>query len=327
MSLICIKVRKKKEEERCLSFGRGNFKFLKPDRREKGEQKRTRQESLILCITFSSHQTRKRKVTMAEQQQQEDKIKIGVLALQGSFREHCSMIRRCGGEAVEIRSASQLEGCQGMIIPGGESTTMANIARRWNLFDALREFEDEGERCVWGTCAGLIFLADRIEQGAKQGGQELLGGINVDVSRNFFGSQIDSFETTIPCDIPGCSENDVKCRAIFIRAPAIKKVGENVEVLAKYYLSGEKKKEMGVDIESVVVAVKQKNLLATSFHPELTSDLRWHELFMRMSKGCKPFQSKLAKVGEDRKPEEFQPLYAHPDLPVFKDQVIADVMK
>ena len=72
------------------------------------------------------------------------------------------MIRRCGGEAVEIRSASQLEGCQGMIIPGGESTTMANIARRWNLFDALREFEDEGERCVWGTCAGLIFLADRI---------------------------------------------------------------------------------------------------------------------------------------------------------------------
>lgn len=258
--------------------------------------------------------------------EQEDKIKIGVLALQGSFREHCSMIRRCGGEAVEIRSASQLEGCQGMIIPGGESTTMANIARRWNLFDALREFEDEGERCVWGTCAGLIFLADRIEQGAKQGGQELLGGINVDVSRNFFGSQIDSFETTIPCDIPGCSENDVKCRAIFIRAPAIKKVGENVEVLAKYYLSEEKKKEMGVDMESVVVAVKQKNLLATSFHPELTSDLRWHELFMRMSKGCKPFQSKLAKVGEDRKPEEFQPLYTHPDLPVFKDQVIADVM-
>ena len=94
----------------------------------------------------------------------------------------------------------------------------------------------------------------------------LLGGIDVDVSRNFFGSQIDSFETTIPCDIPGCSENDVNCRAIFIRAPAIKKVGENVEILAKYYLSEEKKKEMGVDIESVVVAVKQKNLLATSFH-------------------------------------------------------------
>lgn len=274
----------------------------------------------------TSQKEKEKCVTMAIEQQ-EDKIKIGVLALQGSFREHCSMIRRCGGEAVEIRSASQLEGCQGMIIPGGESTTMANIARRWNLFDALREFEDEGERCVWGTCAGLIFLADRIEQGAKQGGQELLGGINVDVSRNFFGSQIDSFETTIPCDIPGCSENDVKCRAIFIRAPAIKKVGENVEVLAKYYLSEEKKKEMGVDIESVVVAVKQKNLLATSFHPELTSDLRWHELFMRMSKGCKPFQSKLAKVGEDRKPEEFQPLYTHPDLPVFKDQVIADVMK
>jgi len=284
--------------------------------------------SLFSLSSHHTHQTSQQEkekcVTMAIEQ--EDKIKIGVLALQGSFREHCSMIRRCGGEAVEIRSASQLEGCQGMIIPGGESTTMANIARRWNLFDALREFEDEGERCVWGTCAGLIFLADRIEQGAKQGGQELLGGINVDVSRNFFGSQIDSFETTIPCDIPGCSENDVKCRAIFIRAPAIKKVGENVEVLAKYYLSEEKKKEMGVDIESVVVAVKQKNLLATSFHPELTSDLRW-QLFMRMSKGCKPFQSKLAKVGEDRKPEEFQPLYAHPDLPVFKDQVIADVMK
>lgn len=305
-------------------------------RTKKNEKTELQKESFFATSAFlgvvTSHQTsivtRKRKVTMAEQQQQrEDKIKIGVLALQGSFREHCSMIRRCGGEAVEIRSASQLEGCQGMIIPGGESTTMANIARRWNLFDALREFEDEGERCVWGTCAGLIFLADRIEQGAKQGGQELLGGINVDVSRNFFGSQIDSFETTIPCDIPGCSENDVKCRAIFIRAPAIKKVGENVEVLAKYYLSEEKKKEMGVDIESVVVAVKQKNLLATSFHPELTSDLRWHELFMRMSKGCKPFQSKLAKVGEDRKPEEFQPLYTHPDLPVFKDQVIADVMK
>lgn len=252
-----------------------------------------------------------------------NQIKIGVLALKGSFREHCSMIKRCGGCPIEVRNASQLEQCQGLIIPGGESTTMANIARRWNLFDALREFEDKGERAVWGTCAGLIFLADRIEEStAKQGGQELLGGIDVDVSRNFFGSQIDSFETEIPCSIPGSTENDTKCRALFIRAPAIKKVGKDVEVLARYFLSNEKKKEMNLmDVESVVVAVKQKNLLATSFHPELTSDLRWHELFMRMSKECKPFVSENRP--EVRSQDEFKPLYVHPDLPIFKDNVLA----
>ena len=180
--------------------------------------------------------------------------RIGVLALQGSFAEHCAHVARAGGEAVEIRKAEQLAGCHGLIIPGGESTTMANVARRWNLFEPLRDFQARGG-AVWGTCAGLIFLAERINRGAKEGGQELLGGLDVTVDRNFFGSQIDSFETSLPCDVPGDASDDPNFRAIFIRAPAILTAGEGVEVMARYELPEEKRTAAAA--KDVIVAVKQ----------------------------------------------------------------------
>jgi len=255
------------------------------------------------------------------------KTKIGVLALQGSFAEHCAHVRRCGGEPVEVRKAEQLVGCSGLIIPGGESTTMANICRRWNLFEPLRDFAASGG-AVWGTCAGLIFLADRIGRGAKQGGQELLGGLDVTVDRNFFGSQIDSFETSMRCAVPDADDgSDTPFRAIFIRAPAILSAGPGVEVLAEYALPEEKRAELrGTDaegIEKIIVAVKQGgNLLATSFHPEVTSDVRWHKLFLEMSSAAKAY----AGVGEDavRKASESEIALIHPGLlPTFTDSVFA----
>jgi len=251
-------------------------------------------------------------------------IVIGVLALQGSFREHCALVKKCHprARAVEVRKAIHLAKCRGLIIPGGESTTMANIARRFDLFDPLRAFAASG-RAVWGTCAGLIFLADRLHGGEKSGGQELLGGLNVGVNRNFFGSQIDSFETHIPWTAGGSSADATPFRAVFIRAPAILDVGAGVEVLARYALPAEKRaKLVGTpheDVREVVVAVRQGKLLATSFHPEITADTRWHKLFVDMCERCAPYDLpgdlSDAPVATIRLP----------DLPVFEDSVIAPV--
>lgn len=252
--------------------------------------------------------------------EEKKKVRIGVLALQGSFAEHCAHVRRAGGEAVEVRNAAQLAGCSGLIIPGGESTTMANVARRWNLFDPLRDFAAKGG-AVWGTCAGLIFLAERINKGEKQGGQELLGGLDVTVDRNFFGSQIDSFEAQLPCKIPGDEKGPF--RALFIRAPAILSVGEGVEVLAEYVLPEEKRKELAdKSLEKIIVAVKQKSLMATSFHPEITADTRWHELFLGMAAACTPYD---AEVEEGKREVERSRLgLVDPGmLPVFTDSVLA----
>lgn len=253
------------------------------------------------------------------------KPRIGVLALQGSFAEHCAHVVRAGGEAVEVRKAAQLAGCSGLIIPGGESTTMANIARRWNLFEPLRAFQAAGG-AVWGTCAGLIFLAQRINKGEKQGGQELLGGLDVTVDRNFFGSQIDSFETTLPCDIPG-DDAGGDFRAVFIRAPAILSAGPGVEVLAEYVLPEEKREECGdANLEKIIVAVKQKNLLATSFHPEVTADVRWHRLFVNMSRECAPYAGANAADAEAATSTEIG--LVHPGmLPVFTDSVLAGAVQ
>ena len=247
------------------------------------------------------------------------KTRVGVLAIQGSFAEHCAHVTRAGGEAVEVRKAEQLAGCSGLIIPGGESTTMANIARRWNLFEPLRDFQARGG-AVWGTCAGLIFLADRIGKGEKQGGQELLGGLDVTVDRNFFGSQIDSFETRLPCDVPGDESDDKDFRAIFIRAPAILSAGPGVEVMAKYALPAEKQAQTSVD--EIIVAVKQKQLMATSFHPEITADNRWHALFVKMASECAPFDA----IDEAAKAEATKTeigLINPGGLPVFTDTVMA----
>lgn len=194
-------------------------------------------------------------------------LTIGVLALQGAFIEHIKMVRQLGANAVEVRKAEQLAGLDGLIIPGGESTTMGLIAERWNLVEPLRQWVQTG-RPTWGTCAGMILLAARAA-GQKQGGQPLLGGLDVTVNRNYFGRQVDSFEADLT--VPQLGDKPV--HAVFIRAPAITAVGDQAEVLATYPTAE------GTD---VIVAVRQGPILATAFHPELTADLRWHELFLQM---------------------------------------------
>ncbi len=190
---------------------------------------------------------------------------IGVLALQGAFIEHIVILRELGAEAREVRTPEQLEGLDGLVLPGGESTTMGLIAQRWGLVEPLRAWV-HGGKPTWGTCAGMILLADEAT-GQKQGGQPLIGGLHVVVNRNFFGRQVDSFETvlTVPSFDPPESPG------VFIRAPAITELGPDVEPLAE--LPG-----------PAYVAVRQGPILATAFHPELTRDTRWHALFIAMTR-------------------------------------------
>ena len=219
-----------------------------------------------------------------------------MLALQGSFREHVASLRRLPGvTAVEVRTADALAACDGVIIPGGESTTMALVAERWGLVDPLKALAASG-RPVWGTCAGLIFLAARAV-GQKDGGQALLGGLDALVSRNFFGAAVDSFEAVLPA--PPCLEAHATAagadgagtfRAVFIRAPAVLETGPGVEILADYELTPDQVAAAAASRSATVggvapparvaVAVRQGSLLATSFHPELTDDARWHALFV-----------------------------------------------
>ena len=166
----------------------------------------------------------------------------------------------------EVRKPEQLVGIDGLILPGGESTTMGLVAERWGLVAPLRAWVQAG-RPIWGTCAGMILLADRAV-GQKQGGQPLIGGLDVTVNRNYFGRQNESFETLL--DVPRLGEAPV--HAVFIRAPAIVESGASVEVLAQVPGRG----------ELVTVAAKQGNILATAFHPEFTDDLRWHQLFLQI---------------------------------------------
>ncbi|KAK9664018.1 hypothetical protein RND81_14G014200 [Saponaria officinalis] len=216
---------------------------------------------------------------------------IGVLALQGSFNEHIAALRRIGVNGVEIRKAEQLQNVGALIIPGGESTTMAKLAEFHHMFPALREFVKMGKP-VWGTCAGLIFLADKAV-GQKAGGQELVGGLDCTVHRNFFGSQIQSFEAEIPVPVLADKEGGPESfRCVFIRAPAIVEVGPEVEVLAEVPIPSDSKFNISLatynqeaklaPVDKVAVAVKQGNLLGTAFHPELTADNRWHSYFVKM---------------------------------------------
>ncbi|KAJ7526983.1 hypothetical protein O6H91_16G030400 [Diphasiastrum complanatum] len=242
---------------------------------------------------------------------------VGVLALQGAFHEHTVALKKLGVEAVEVRKPEDLEGLLGLIIPGGESTTMSKLAEQYKLFPALKEFEITGKP-IWGTCAGLIFLADRAV-GQKAGGQALLGGLDCTVHRNFFGSQLNSFEAELP--VPSLVQSEggpSSFRAVFIRAPAIIQKGESVEVLAYYDVSStlslEGDEEARLEGQSVAVAVKQGNLLATAFHPELTSDTRWHSYFLKM----------VQKSGDlvNVSPKQTNPLVKSrsqlKDLPVFR---------
>ena len=192
---------------------------------------------------------------------------IGVLALQGAFEEHIKMLERLGVRAVEVRKPQELEGLDGLIIPGGESTSMALIAERWGLVEPLRRWVHSG-RPTWGTCAGMILIADRAT-GQKEGGQTLLGGLDVTVNRNYFGRQVNSFEAWLEAPILGPEP----IRAVFIRAPAVTEVGLGVEILATL---------PGKEGQPVAVALRKGPILATAFHPELTDDLRWHRLFLQM---------------------------------------------
>jgi 5'-phosphate synthase pdxT subunit len=197
-------------------------------------------------------------------------MNIGVLALQGAFREHIQALQRLGATTVEVRLPRDLAGLHGLIIPGGESTTIGKLAVQYNLLDTLREFGQT--HTIWGTCAGAIFLA---KDAHRQ--QPLLGLMDITVQRNAFGRQAESFE--IELDIPVLAHNGHgparPFHAIFIRAPLIEKVGPTVNVLAQV--------ERGD--HSAIVAARQGHFLATSFHPELTHDDRFHQYFLEVVAG------------------------------------------
>jgi 5'-phosphate synthase pdxT subunit len=187
-------------------------------------------------------------------------VKIGVLALQGAVAEHIRAIEKAGAEGVVVKRTEQLDELQGMIIPGGESTTIGKLMRTYNFIDAMKSFYKQGKP-IFGTCAGLIVIAKRIA-GQEDAHLELM---DITVARNAFGRQRESFETDLP--VKGIDE---RVRAVFIRAPLIQEVGQDVEVLATY--------------NDQIVAAQQGNLLAASFHPELTNDYRMHAYFLDMVK-------------------------------------------
>jgi pyridoxal 5'-phosphate synthase pdxT subunit len=192
-------------------------------------------------------------------------MKIGVLALQGDFAEHQSMLESLGVQVSQVRLPSDLEGLQGLIIPGGESTTIGKLADAFGLTSALRDFSHS--HAIWGTCAGAIFLS-------KDAGktQTLLGVMDITTTRNAFGRQVDSFETDlrVPALVNSQGENP-PYHAVFIRAPLIQSVGSGVDTIATL-------------ADNRIVAVRQGKLLATSFHPELTRDTRFHSYFLELAK-------------------------------------------
>lgn len=190
-------------------------------------------------------------------------VTVGVLALQGDVREHLAALRSLGVHASAVRRQSELDEVDGLVLPGGESTTIAKLARTFDMLEPLRQRIKDGLP-VLGTCAGMILLADRIEDGAP--GQETFGGLDVMVRRNAFGRQVDSFEG--PVDVEGL---DAPVRGVFIRAPWVEQVGDGVEVLARVEASE------GPDR---IVMVRQGPLMATSFHPEVGDDPRVHGLFV-----------------------------------------------
>ena len=173
-------------------------------------------------------------------------MRIGVLALQGNFREHAAMLRRLGAEPIEVRKPEQLEGLDGLVVPGGESTTFVRLMRLYGLEAAIRSFEQP----IFGTCAGLIVL-----------GRDHLGLVDVEVARNAYGRQVHSFEA----DLTLAGEGE-PLRGVFIRAPRVMATGDDVEVLA--------------DLDGEPVLLRQGRFLVATFHPELTDDTRVHELFI-----------------------------------------------
>ncbi len=187
-------------------------------------------------------------------------MKIGVLAIQGDFSEHIVMLKRLGVETTEVRLPAHLAGLDGIIIPGGESTTIGKLATDYGMMEPLRAFGKE--HAIWGTCAGAIFLSKDVRRE-----QPLLGLMDISVARNAFGRQVDSFEADL--DIPQLGDGE-PYHAIFIRAPIIETVQGDAKVLSTLP-------------DGRIVAAQQGRMLATSFHPELTSDSRFHEYFLTLA--------------------------------------------
>jgi 5'-phosphate synthase pdxT subunit len=193
-------------------------------------------------------------------------MKIGVLALQGDFAEHLAILSRLGVQGREVRLPEDLDGLDGLIIPGGESTTIGKLAVDYKLIDPLRKFGEQ--KAIWGTCAGAIFLSKDARRE-----QPLLGLMDITVERNAFGRQVESFEADL--DVPALSKVDKKnppVHAVFIRAPLIEKVSGKAESLSSLP-------------DGRIVAAQQGHLLATAFHPELTADDRFHRYFITMVEG------------------------------------------
>ncbi|MHA7176428.1 pyridoxal 5'-phosphate synthase glutaminase subunit PdxT [Arthrobacter sp. Sr24] len=212
---------------------------------------------------------------------------VGILALQGDVREHARAIEECGGRAVAVRRPGELAAVDGLIIPGGESTTIDKLTRIFDMREPLRERIAAGLP-VYGSCAGMIMLANDIADPAKDlagNPQQTLGGLDITVRRNAFGRQVDSFETEL--DFTGLAPvgtPELPLHAVFIRAPWVERVGEDVQVLASVKLPDAGQNDR-IDSEVRAVAVRSRHLLATSFHPEVTGERRIHELFIRMIRG------------------------------------------
>ena len=186
-----------------------------------------------------------------------------MLALQGDFAEHAQMLARCGARPSEVRLPADLDGLDGLIIPGGESTTIGRLMVVYGLLKPIRRLGECGSP-IWGTCAGLIVMANEVGRD-----QPLLGLLDVTVERNAFGRQIDSFEADLHVEgLPGGP-----LHAVFIRAPIVREVGPGVHVLGRL-------------ADDSVVAVRQNHLLGTAFHPELTEDTRMHAMFVAMASGA-----------------------------------------
>jgi 5'-phosphate synthase pdxT subunit len=226
--------------------------------------------------------------------------RIGVLGIQGAVAEHVEMMRSAGAESVKIiKYSHELNDVDGIILPGGESTAMAIAGTE--VFPHLRQWVQQGKP-IFGTCAGMILLSDHaIKQ--CEGGQALVGGLDVHVCRNYFGSQLQSKETNIDIMSASLSNIDIlikpsnQYRGVFIRAPAILKVGSDVTILSKMKAIPHKcaieeiRKEFGEnggsDEYEIIIAVQQNNILATAFHPELTDDSRFHRYFLEMVNATK----------------------------------------
>jgi pyridoxal 5'-phosphate synthase pdxT subunit len=194
---------------------------------------------------------------------------IGVLALQGDVPEHVRALEGAGATAVPVRRPAELDRVDGLVIPGGESTTLWRLSMAFDMLEPLRKLI-AGGLPAFGSCAGMIMLADRLADGVA--GQQTFGGIDMTVRRNAFGRQVDSFESDIALSgLPAADGTPL--RAVFIRAPWVERVGGNVEILGTEQRTGR------------IVAVRQGPLLATAFHPELTPDRRIHELFVDLVKG------------------------------------------